>query len=44
MSSMFMEELSSFYRVPNSISLEFSDGQARSTVRQENNAVFFTRE
>ena len=44
MSSMFMEELRSFYRVPNGISLELSDGQARSTVGQKNNVVFFTQE
>ena len=32
MASMSMEELRSFYRVPDVISLELSDGLARSTV------------
>ena len=32
MSSISMEELRFFYRVPNNISLEFSDGPACSTV------------
>ena len=44
MSSMSMEELSSFCRVLDDISLEFSDGPARSTVEQANNVVHFTRE
>ena len=43
-SSISMEELRSFCRVPNSISLELSDGLALSTVGQADNAVYFTRE
>ena len=43
-SSMSMEELWSFYRVLDGISLELSDGPAHSTVEQADNAVFFTRE
>ena len=42
--SMSMEELRSFYRVPDDISLELSDGMAFSTIGQANNAVYFTRE
>ena len=43
-SSMFMEELRSFYQVPDGISLEFSNKPARSTVVQANNTIYFTRE
>ena len=43
-SSMSMGELSSFCQVPNSISLELSDGPARSTVGQVDNVVYFTLE
>ena len=44
LASMSVEELRSFYRVPDNISLELSDGPAFSTVGQANNAVYFTRE
>ena len=44
MSSMSLEELRSFCRVPYNISLELSDGSACSTIRQADNAVYFTRE
>ena len=43
-SSMSMEEMRSFCRVLDCISLEFSDGPAHSTVEQADNAVVFTRE
>ena len=42
--SMFVEELRSFCRVPDDISLEFSDGPTFSTVGQADNVVYFTRE
>ena len=42
-SFMFMEELRSFYRVPDGISLELLDESTSSTVGQADNAVFFTR-
>ena len=42
--SMSMEELRSFYRVPNNISLELSDGPTFSTIGQADNVVYFTRE
>ena len=42
--SLFVEELRSFYRVPDNIRLEFSDGSAFSTVREADNAVYFTWE
>ena len=43
-SSMSMEELRSFCRVPDDISIELSDGPTRSVVGQVDNVVFFTRE
>ena len=43
-SSMSMEELRSFCRVPDDISLELSNGPTRSAVGQVDNVVFFTRE
>ena len=43
-SSMSMEELRSFCRVPYGISLELSDGPAISTVGEADNVVYFTRE
>ena len=39
-----MKELRSFYRVPDSISLELSDMLAFSIVGQANNAVYFSLE
>ena len=44
MSFMSMEKLRSFYRVPNGISLEFSDESTLSTVGQADNVVYFTQE
>ena len=44
MASMSIEELRSFYRVLDYISLELSDGPARSIVGQADNTVYFTRE
>ena len=43
-SSMLMEELRSFCRVPDGINLELSDGLTISTVGEANNVVYFTRE
>ena len=42
--SMSMEELRSFYQVPNNISLELLDGPTCATVGQADNAVYFTWE
>ena len=42
--SMSVEELRSFYRVPDGISLEFLDGLTFSIVREADNAFYFTRE
>ena len=42
--SMSMEELRSFCRVLDYISLELSDRPARSTIREADNIVYFTRE
>ena len=42
--SISMEELRSFYRVPNDISLELSDGPTFSIVGEADNVVCFTRE
>ena len=44
MSSMSMEALRSFCRVLDDISLELSNGPARSIVGQVDNAVYFTQE
>ena len=44
MASMSMEKLRSFYRVPDDISLEFSDGPDFSTIGQADNSVYFTLE
>ena len=41
---MFVKELRSFYRVPEGISLELSNGLAFSTVGQADNDVYFTQE
>ena len=43
-SSMSMEELRFFSQVPDSISLELSDGSTFSIVGQADNAVYFTQE
>ena len=42
--SMSVEELRSFCRVPNDISLELSDGSPFSTIGEADNAVYFTWE
>ena len=42
--SMSINELKSLCRVPDGISLEFSDGPTFSTVGEANNAAYFTRE
>ena len=42
--SMSVEELRPFCRVPNNISLEFSDGPTFSIVEQADNTIFFTWE
>ena len=39
-----MEEFRSFFQIPNSISLEFLDGSAASTVGEADSAIYFTRE
>ena len=44
MASMSVEELRSFCRVLDGISLELSDGSTFSIVGQTDNAVYFTRE
>ena len=43
-SYMSMEELRSFFQIPNNISLEVSDDPNVSTIREANNAVYFTWE
>ena len=43
-SSMSMEELRSYCQIPDSISLELSDGSAALTVGEVDSAVYFTRE
>ena len=43
-SSMSLEELRSFFQIPDSISLELSNGPAVSTVGEANSAIYFTRE
>ena len=42
--SMSVEKLRSFCRVPEGISLELSNGPAFSTIGEANNAIYFTRE
>ena len=41
-SSMSMEELRSFCRIPDSISFEVSDDPAVSTIGEANSVVYFT--
>ena len=43
-SSMSMEEMRSFYQVPDDVSLELSDRPTFSTIGQADNVVFFTME
>ena len=40
--SMSMEELRSFYQIPDSISLELLDGSVVSTVGEADSIVYFT--
>ena len=43
-SSLSMEELRSYCRIPNNIDFELSDGSAESTIDEEESVVYFTRE
>ena len=43
-SSLSMEELRSYCRIPNGIDFEFPDGPAKPTIREEDNTMYFTRE
>ena len=43
-SSLSMEELRSYYRIPNDIDFELLDGPAKSTIDEEDSVVYFTRE
>ena len=43
-SSISMEELRSFYCIPDSISLEVSDGPVVLTIGEVDSAVYFTQE
>ena len=43
-SSMSMEELRSFYQIPENISLELSDGPVTTTMGEANMDVYLTRE
>ena len=39
-----MEELRSYYKIPDNINIELSDGPTESTISKEDSAVYFTRE
>ena len=39
-----MEELRSYYRIPNDIDFELSNGPAESTIDEEDSVVYFTQE
>ena len=43
-SSLSMEELRSYYRIPNNIDFEFSNSLAEPTIEEEDSVVYFTRE
>ena len=43
-SSMSMEELRSYFQILDRISLELSDGSIALTIREVDNAVYFTQE
>ena len=43
-SSLSMEELRSYYQIPNDIDFELSDGHTEPIMEKEDNTVFFTRE
>ena len=38
-----MEELRSYFQIPNNIDIELSDGLAESTISKEDGAVFYQR-
>ena len=44
MSSLSMDELMSYCRIPNNINFELSDGSTESTIDEEHSVVYFTRE
>ena len=43
-SSLSVEELRSYFHIPNNIDFELLDGPAESTIGKEDGAVYFTRE
>ena len=43
-SSFSMEELRSYYRIPNSIDFELPDSPAKPSIDEEGSVVYFTRE
>ena len=43
-SSLSMEELKSYCQIPDNVDFELSDDPAESTIDEEDNAVYFTRE
>ena len=43
-SSLSMEELKSYCQIPDNIDFELSDGPAKSTIDEEDSAIYFTRE
>ena len=43
-SFLSMEELRSYFQIPNNIDFELSDGPTEPTVDEEENVVYFTRE
>ena len=43
-SSLSMEELRSYFHIPDNINFEFLDGPTESTIGKEDDSVYFTRE
>ena len=43
-SSLSMKELRSYCRIPNNIDFQLSDGLTESTIEEDDNVVYFTRE
>ena len=43
-SALSMEELRSYYQIPNNFDFELSDGSAESTINEEDSVVYFTWE
>ena len=43
-SSLSMEELRSYYRIPNNIDFEFSNGLVEPTIEEEDSVVYFIME